>query len=60
MRFGHFFVDRPIFASVISILLIIVGLVALQTLPIAQYPQLAPPTIRVAATYPGASAETIA
>src|SRR5690606_24521822 len=60
MRFGHFFVDRPIFASVISIILIVIGIVALQTLPIAQYPQIAPPTIRVTATYPGASAETIA
>ena len=60
MRFGHFFVDRPIFASVISIILIVVGFVALQTLPIAQYPQIAPPTVRVTATYPGASAETIA
>jgi hydrophobe/amphiphile efflux-1 (HAE1) family protein len=60
MRFGHFFVDRPIFASVISIVLMIVGGVALLTLPIAQYPEIAPPTIVVAATYPGANAETIA
>src|SRR3954447_13750313 len=60
MRFGHFFVDRPIFASVISIVLMIVGGVALLTLPIAQYPEIAPPTIVVAASYPGANAETIA
>jgi hydrophobe/amphiphile efflux-1 (HAE1) family protein len=60
MGFGHFFVDRPIFASVISIVLMIVGGVALLTLPIAQYPEIAPPTIVVASTYPGANAETIA
>ena len=60
MGFGHFFVDRPIFASVISIVLMIVGGVALLSLPIAQYPEIAPPTIVVAATYPGANAETIA
>ena len=60
MRFGHFFVDRPIFASVISIILMVVGLVALQSLPISQYPSIAPPTVSVRASYPGASAETIA
>ncbi|MFJ5487438.1 efflux RND transporter permease subunit, partial [Hansschlegelia beijingensis] len=60
MGFGHFFVDRPIFASVISIVLVIVGFVALLGLPIAQYPEIAPPTISVTAQYPGASAETIA
>ena len=60
MGFGHFFVDRPIFASVVSIVLMIVGGVALLGLPIAQYPEIAPPTIVVQATYPGANAETIA
>ena len=60
MGFGHFFVDRPIFASVISIVLMIVGGVALLNLPIAQYPEIAPPTISVTAQYPGANAETIA
>jgi multidrug efflux pump subunit AcrB len=60
MGFGHFFVERPIFASVISIVLMIVGGVALLSLPVAQYPEIAPPTIVVAATYPGANAETIA
>jgi len=49
MGFGHFFVDRPIFASVISIVLVIVGFVALLGLPIAQYPEIAPPTITLAA-----------
>jgi hydrophobe/amphiphile efflux-1 (HAE1) family protein len=60
MGFGHFFVDRPIFASVVSIVLMIIGGVALLNLPIAQYPEIAPPTIAVTAQYPGANAETIA
>jgi HAE1 family hydrophobic/amphiphilic exporter-1 len=60
MRFAHFFVDRPIFASVLSILLLLVGGIAYTGLPVAQYPDIAPPTIVVRATYPGANAETIA
>ncbi|MDI7860570.1 efflux RND transporter permease subunit [Rhizobiaceae bacterium n13] len=60
MRFAHFFVDRPIFASVISIVLLIVGGIAYSQLPVAQYPEIAPPTIVVRAQYPGADAETIA
>jgi HAE1 family hydrophobic/amphiphilic exporter-1 len=60
MRFAHFFVDRPIFASVISILLIIVGTVAYFQLPVAQYPEIAPPTIVVRTSYPGADPQTIA
>jgi hydrophobe/amphiphile efflux-1 (HAE1) family protein len=60
MRFAHFFVDRPIFASVISILLLIVGSVAYFQLPVAQYPEIAPPTIVIRTAYPGADAETIA
>ncbi len=60
MRFSRFFIDRPIFASVISILIVLIGAVAYFTLPVAQYPEIAPPTISVTATYPGASAETIA
>ncbi len=60
MRFSHFFVDRPIFASVVSIVLVIVGLIAYTQLPTAQYPEIAPPTIVVRAVYPGADAETIA
>jgi multidrug efflux pump subunit AcrB len=59
MRFTHFFVDHPIFASVLSILITIVGAVAYFTLPIAQYPDIAPPTIEVRGTYPGASAQTV-
>ncbi len=60
MRFGHFFVDRPIFASVVSIIMVVIGIVSLVQLPIAQYPSIAPPTVVVAAIYPGANAETIA
>jgi len=60
MRFAHFFVNRPIFASVLSIVLLLVGGIAYTGLPVAQYPEVAPPTIVVRATYPGANAETIA
>lgn len=60
MKFPHFFIDRPIFAAVMSILIVIVGAVAYPSLPIAQYPNIAPPTVVVAANYPGASAETVA
>jgi HAE1 family hydrophobic/amphiphilic exporter-1 len=59
MRFGHFFVDRPIFASVVSILIVLVGAAAYFGLPVAQYPEIAPPTIQVTASYPGASAEVV-
>ena len=59
MRFTHFFISRPIFASVIWILVVLVGAIAYQSLPVSQYPEIAPPTIQVSATYPGASAETI-
>jgi multidrug efflux pump len=55
-----FFIDRPIFASVLSVVILIVGLVALIGLPIAQYPDVTPPTIQVTATYPGANAKTVA
>ncbi|MDP3440043.1 MAG: multidrug efflux RND transporter permease subunit [Azonexus sp.] len=60
MNFSRFFINRPIFASVISIIIIIAGLVASRVLPIAQYPQIAPPTVLISATFPGASAETLA
>ncbi|WP_292243779.1 efflux RND transporter permease subunit, partial [Mesorhizobium sp.] len=60
MRFAHFFVDRPIFAAVLSIVLLIVGGIAYTQLPVAQYPEIAPPTIVVRASYPGADAETVA
>lgn len=57
---AHFFIDRPIFASVLSIVIIVIGLVALQTLPIAQFPQITPPMVQIEADYPGASAEVVA
>jgi HAE1 family hydrophobic/amphiphilic exporter-1 len=57
---GHFFVDRPIFAAVVSIVLTILGALAYFQLPVAQYPEIAPPSIVVRATYPGADAETVA
>jgi HAE1 family hydrophobic/amphiphilic exporter-1 len=60
MRFPHFFIERPIFAAVLSILIVIVGAIAYPLLPVAQYPQIAPPTVVVSATYPGATAETLA
>ncbi len=57
---ARFFIDRPIFAWVLSILLMGVGVISVLNLPIAQYPQIAPPTVSVSASYPGASAETVA
>ena len=60
MKLSHFFIDRPIFAAVIAILITLVGGVAGLSLPIAQYPEIAPPSIQVTASYPGASAEIIA
>src|SRR6201987_1452995 len=59
MRLTHFFIDRPIFATVLSVFLTIVGLGALVILPVAQYPEIVPPTVQVTTTYPGASAETV-
>lgn len=60
MRFIHTFIDRPILASVVSILIVLVGSISYFALPVAQYPEIAPPTIRVSASYPGANAETVA
>src|SRR6201997_914586 len=60
MRISHFFIDRPIFASVISIIFVILGGVAFVRLPVAQYPEIAPPTITVTGQYPGASADVVA
>jgi hydrophobe/amphiphile efflux-1 (HAE1) family protein len=56
---SHFFIQRPIFAWVIAIVIMLGGGLALTTLPISQYPEIAPPTVRISATYPGASAETV-
>ena len=60
MRLSHFFIDRPIFATVLSILVTLVGGLAYFALPVAQYPEIAPPTVVISANYPGASAETVA
>ncbi len=57
---SHFFIDRPIFATVISIVIVVVGLVSLQILPIAQFPEITPPVVQIEADYPGASAEVVA
>jgi len=60
MRISHFFIDRPIFAAVISVVFVIVGAVSLGRLPVAQYPDIAPPVVNVTGQYPGASAEVVA
>src|ERR1700716_2357710 len=60
MRLSHFFIDRPIFASVVSIVFVILGAVSFIRLPIAQYPEIAPPIINVSGQYPGANAEVVA
>ncbi|MFS8607869.1 MAG: multidrug efflux RND transporter permease subunit [Gammaproteobacteria bacterium] len=59
MRLTHFFVERPIFATVIAIVITLVGAFSYPLLPVAQFPQIAPPTINVSVTYPGASAEVV-
>jgi multidrug efflux pump subunit AcrB len=58
--FSRFFINRPIFASVLSIVIVLGGTVALFTLPVAQYPEIAPPTVEVSASYPGANAHVVA
>jgi hydrophobe/amphiphile efflux-1 (HAE1) family protein len=60
MRISHFFIDRPIFAAVVSIVFVILGLVSFSRLPVAQYPDIAPPIINVSGQYPGASADVLA
>ena len=56
---GSFFIDRPVFSAVISILIVIVGIIGLTMLPIDQYPQITPPVVKISASYPGASALTV-
>ena len=56
---SRFFIDRPIFATVISVVIVLAGVVAFVTLPVAQYPEVTPPTVQVTALYPGANAETL-
>ena len=60
MRFSRFFIDRPIFAAVIAVVITVVGALAFIGLPVSQYPDIVPPTVTVIAQYPGASAETVA
>ena len=57
---SRFFIERPIFATVLAIIVVLAGLVAAKILPVAQYPEISPPTVTITATYPGASAETLA
>src|SRR5574340_294225 len=56
---SRFFIHRPVFAAVIAIIIVLAGLVAAKLLPVAQYPEIAPPTVLISTTYPGASAETL-
>ena len=58
--FSKFFIDRPIFATVLALLMIFAGIMTVRTLPVAQYPDITPPTVMVNASYPGADAETVA
>jgi HAE1 family hydrophobic/amphiphilic exporter-1 len=59
MRFTHLFIDRPILATVLSVFLTLIGLGALVVLPVAQYPQIVPPTVQITTSYPGASAQVV-
>ncbi len=58
--FSRFFIDRPIFATVIAIIMVLIGLMTVKSLPVSQYPDITPPTVMVSASYPGADAATIA
>src|SRR4051794_15604946 len=58
--FSRFFIDRPIFASVLSIVITMAGAIAVFTLPVTQYPEITPPTVEVSAVYPGANAQVVA
>ena len=60
MRLSHFFIERPIFSAVLSVLLTIAGIVAQRSLPVSEYPEIAPPTVNISTVYPGASAEVVA
>src|SRR5512142_3227460 len=59
MNFSHFFIRRPIFAGVVSIVIFVLGLIAMWRLPISEYPEVVPPTVVVQAAYPGANPKTI-
>lgn len=58
--FSRFFIDRPVFATVLALLMVLAGIVSLEVLPVAQFPDITPPTVQVSAVYPGASATTVA
>jgi multidrug efflux pump subunit AcrB len=58
--FSRFFINRPIFASVLSIVIVLAGVIAVRTLPVTQYPEITPPTVEVSAVYPGANAQVVA
>ena len=58
--FSKFFINRPIFATVLALIIVVAGLVTLNILPVAQFPEITPPTVQVSAFYPGANAETVA
>src|SRR6478752_10778958 len=60
MGFSHFFITRPVFAGVLSTLILLIGLISMIKLPISEYPEVVPPTVVVQATYPGANPKTIA
>src|SRR3954469_1233817 len=60
MKFAHFFIDRPVFAAVLSIVIVLAGSIAMFALPISQFPEIAPPTVTISTSYPGANAETVA
>ena len=60
MKFSHFFINRPIFAGVISFVILLLGTIAMVRLPISEYPEVVPPTVVVMAFYPGANPQTIA
>ena len=60
MNLSRFFIDRPIFAAVLSIIIFVAGAIALPLLPISEYPEVVPPTVQVTATYPGANPKVIA
>ena len=57
---SRFFIERPVFSIVLALIILIAGLVSARSLPVAQYPEIAPPTVTITANYPGASAETLA
>ena len=57
---SDFFIDRPVFSTVISVIIVLVGLIGLVMLPVDQYPPIVPPVVKVSASYPGASAQTVA